>query len=47
MKTALPYSFRRKSENHLDWLLNIVKSEKYFLAESYIVVKSNASDRFR
>jgi hypothetical protein len=38
METRLPYSFRRKSKNHLDWLLNIVKSEKYYQAESYIVV---------
>ena len=47
METTLPYSFRRKSKNHLDWLLNIVKSEKYYLAEAYIVVNSTTPDRFR
>jgi hypothetical protein len=46
METTLTYAFRRKSENHLDWLLNIVKSEKYFQAESYIVNHSN-QDSFR
>ncbi|HLV38335.1 hypothetical protein [Xanthomarina sp.] len=37
MEARLNYSFRRKSENHLDWLLNIIKSEKYHLADSYII----------
>ncbi len=42
METTLNYSFTRKSENHLDWLLNIIKSEKYYEADSYIVTLKNA-----
>ncbi len=38
MKTTLNYKFRRKSENHLDWLINIIKSEKYYLIEASIVI---------
>jgi hypothetical protein len=43
MEATLNYSFSRKSENHLDWLLNIIKSEKYFEADSYIVPLNKAS----
>jgi hypothetical protein len=43
MEATLNYSFRRKSENHLDWLLNIIKSEKYFEADGYIVSLNRAS----
>ncbi|MGK0323569.1 MAG: hypothetical protein ACJARX_001451 [Psychroserpens sp.] len=46
METKLSYSFRRQSENYLDWLLNIVQSEKYFQAESYIVIEFNTLGRF-
>lgn len=37
MEATLNYSFNRKSENHLDWMLNVIKSEKYYQVESYIV----------
>lgn len=37
MEATLNYSFKRKTENHFDWLLNIIKSEKYYEADSYIV----------
>lgn len=37
MGATLNYSFRRKSENYFDWLLNIIKSEKYYEADSYII----------
>lgn len=37
MEATLNYSFNRKSENHLDWLLNTIKSVKYYEADSYIV----------
>ena len=37
MEANLNYTFKRKSENHIDWLLNIIKSEKYYEIDSYIV----------
>ncbi|WP_157514621.1 hypothetical protein [Mangrovimonas sp. TPBH4] len=37
MEHALPYRFKRRSKNHFDWLLNVIKSEKYHEAESIIV----------
>lgn len=37
MEATLNYSFKRQSKNHLDWLMNIIKSEKYYTADSYIV----------
>lgn len=43
MEATLNYSFRRKSENHFDWLLNIIKSEKYHQAEGCIIPLSKAS----
>ncbi|MCX7548247.1 hypothetical protein OS188_09805 [Xanthomarina sp. F1114] len=43
MEATLNYSFRRKSENHLDWLVNIIKSEKYHQAEGYIIPLKSAS----
>ena len=42
MEATLNYSFNRKSENHLDWLLNIIKSEKYYEADSHIVTLKSA-----
>ena len=43
METTLNYPFKRRSENHLDWLLNIIKSEKYHEADSYILPLNKAS----
>lgn len=43
MEATLNYSFNRKSENHFDWLLNIIKSEKYYEADSYIVPAKRVS----
>lgn len=37
MKTTLTYSFKRQSKNHLDWLINIIKSERYSEIESSII----------
>jgi hypothetical protein len=37
MKTKLKYKFKRKSKNYLDWLVNTIKSEKYYLTEGYIM----------
>jgi hypothetical protein len=39
METSLNYNFQRKSENHVDWLLNIIKSEKYYQIEGLILNK--------
>lgn len=41
MDTTLNYSFTRKSENHLDWMINIIKSEKYYLHEGFVVISCN------
>ena len=35
METTLRYRFIRQSKNHLDWLVNIIKSERYFEDEGY------------
>lgn len=43
MKTTLNYKFKRKSKNHLDWLINIIKSERYYLIEASIVGTNKAS----
>ena len=43
METTLNYNFKRQSENHLDWLINIIKSEKYYEIDSYIVDLDQAS----
>lgn len=37
MTQVLPYRFKRRSQNHFDWMLNVIKSESYFRAESIIV----------
>ena len=34
MENTLKYNFKRKSENHLDWLINFVKSERCFEIEA-------------
>lgn len=36
METTLTYRFRRQTKNHLDWLLYIVKSERYFEDEGFV-----------
>lgn len=41
MKTTLNYNFTRKSKDYLDWLLNIINSEKYFELDAMM---SNSSD---
>ncbi|MFL0352160.1 hypothetical protein [Xanthomarina sp. GH4-25] len=43
MEATLNYSFNRKSENHFDWLLNVIKSEKYYEADSSIIPLNKAS----
>ncbi|WP_162623269.1 hypothetical protein [Confluentibacter sediminis] len=37
MKTTLNYNFKRQSKNHLDWLINVIKSEKYYQVEGDII----------
>lgn len=43
MIQVLPYHFKRRSKNHFDWMLNIIKSETYFRADS-IILDNNFSD---
>lgn len=43
MEATLNYNFNRKSENHFDWLLNVIKSEKYYEADSYIIPLNKVS----
>lgn len=37
MKTELNYNFKRQTENHLDWLINFIKSERCFEIEATIL----------
>lgn len=43
MEATLNYPFKRQSENYLDWLINIIKSEKYFEADGFVLptIQSN------
>ncbi|CDF77927.1 hypothetical protein BN863_2150 [Formosa agariphila KMM 3901] len=41
MEKTLHYRFQRRSKNYFDWLLNIIKSEKYYQAEGVIVLNNN------
>ena len=41
METTLNYKFKRQFKNHLDWLVNIIKSEKYYQFEGRIVSFQN------
>ena len=41
MERNLRYRFHRRSKNHFDWLLNIIKSEKYYQAEGMIILNKN------
>lgn len=43
METTLNYNFKRQSKNHLDWLINIVKSEKYYQFEGQIINFNNSA----
>ena len=36
MKSTLNYNFKRQSKNYLDWMLNVIKSEKYYLDQGRI-----------
>lgn len=45
MKTTLNYNFKRQSKNHLDWLVNIIKSEKYYQIEGDIINFQNSAYR--
>lgn len=41
MKTTLNYNFKRQSKNHVDWLINIIKSERCSEIETTIVNFNN------
>ncbi|MFV0572595.1 MAG: hypothetical protein ACK5M1_09230 [Xanthomarina gelatinilytica] len=45
MRQALPYHFERRSKNHLDWLVNVIKSETYFQADSDSLISTNRPAR--
>ncbi|WP_274475779.1 hypothetical protein [Mangrovimonas aestuarii] len=40
MENVLNYRFRRRSKNYYDWMLNIIKSEKYHQTEAMIADNS-------
>ncbi|MGY0392160.1 hypothetical protein ACW5R3_06375 [Bizionia sp. KMM 8389] len=44
MRQVLHYHFERRSENHLDWLINVIKSEKYFQADS--IIRTNKKTKY-
>jgi len=41
METTLNYNFKRQSKSYLDWLVNIIKSEKHHQFEGNIVHLKN------
>lgn len=43
METTLNYNFKRQSKNHLDWLINIIQSEKYYQDEGNIINFQNSA----
>ncbi|WP_223033312.1 hypothetical protein [Hanstruepera marina] len=45
MIQVLPYHFERRSKNHFDWMLNIIKSESYFKADSIILDQTHQKNR--
>lgn len=40
MEAKLNYNFKRQSKNYLDWLVNFIKSEKYYQMEACIIDKN-------
>lgn len=38
MEKVLNYKFNRRSENHLDWLYHVIRSEKYYQADAVIIM---------
>lgn len=41
MQYSLNYRFERRTKNHFEWLINVIKSEKYYQADSYVELVSN------
>lgn len=41
MEANLKYQFKRQSKNHFDWLINFVKSERYYEIEATLVNTKN------
>ena len=37
METTLNYNFKRQSKNHLDWLINFIKTERCLEIEATIL----------
>jgi hypothetical protein len=40
MEKVLNYSFERRSANYMEWLYEVIKSEKYFQVDAVIVTKN-------
>jgi len=43
MEKSLNYRFERRSTNHLDWLYNVIRSERYYQADAVIIMKDISS----
>jgi hypothetical protein len=41
METSLNYNFKRQSKNHLDWLINFIKSDRSFEIKAILLNKNN------
>lgn len=39
MEKALNYSFKRRSASYMEWLYEVIKSERYFQVDAMIVTK--------
>ncbi len=39
MEKALNYSFKRRSSSYMEWLYEVIKSEKYFQVDAVVVTK--------
>lgn len=46
MEKVLNYKFKRRTNNHYEWLYEVVKSEKFYQAESLILSKDTSSELF-
>jgi hypothetical protein len=41
MEMPRNYNFKRQSKNHLDWLINVIKSERRFEIEAILLNRNN------
>lgn len=45
MKQELNYTFKRRSQNFLEWFYETIKSETYFNADAVIGLESKFADK--